>query len=216
VYVPESNWIFANSGTVLVVRGRTTSAALIGMIRDAVHAIDPSQPIVGVRTMASVVNASAAQRRLALVLFGAFAGLALLLAGAGVYGVLAGSVAERTREIGLRSALGATRLDVMRLVVGRGVTLAAAGIAAGVVGAAGLTRLLKSLLFGIAPTDPATFAAAGAVLSVVAVIACVVPARRAVAIDPAEELGVCARRARRARRARARSRSSPGSSARSW
>jgi putative ABC transport system permease protein len=188
VYVPESNWIFANSGTVLVVRGRTTSAALIGMIRDAVHAIDPSQPIVGVRTMASVVNASAAQRRLALVLFGAFAGLALLLAGAGVYGVLAGSVAERTREIGLRSALGATRLDVMRLVVGRGVTLAAAGIAAGVVGAAGLTRLLKSLLFGIAPTDPATFAAAGAVLSVVAVIACVVPARRAVAIDPAEAL----------------------------
>jgi putative ABC transport system permease protein len=188
IYVPESNWSFANSGAVLVVRTRNTSAALIQAVRDAAHAIDPSQPIVGVRTMDAVVHASAGQRRLALLLFGVFAGLALVLAGAGIYGVLAGSVAERTREIGLRSALGATPANVIRLVLNRGLGLAAAGIGAGMVGAVGLTRFLKSLLFGIAPTDPGTLAGAAVVLLAVAVIACLIPARRALRIDPVEAL----------------------------
>lgn len=188
VYLPEANWIFTNSGAALVVRTRKTSAALIQAIRTAAHAIDPSQPIVDVRTMESVVNASAAQRRLALVLFAAFAGLALLLSGAGIYGVLAGSVAERTREIGLRSALGATPANVLGLVLRRGLGLTAAGIVVGLAGAVVLTRSLKSLLFEIAPTDPLTLAGAATALFVVAAIACTVPARRAVRIDPVEAL----------------------------
>ena len=188
VYLPEANWIFANSGAVLVVRTRKTTVGLIRAIRDAAHAIDPSQPIVDVRTMESVVSASAAQRRLALVLFGAFAGLALVLSGAGIYGVLAGTVAERTREIGLRSALGATPANVIRLVLGRGLALTVVGITVGVGGAVVLTRFLKSLLYGIGPTDPVTLSVAATVLFVVAVIACVLPARRAVRIDPAVAL----------------------------
>lgn len=188
VYLPEANWIFTNSGAVLVVRTRKTSVALIRAIRSAAHAIDPSQPIVDVKTMETVVNASAAQRRLALVLFAAFAGLALLLSGAGIYGVLAGSVAERTREIGLRSALGATPANVLGLVLRRGLALTGAGIVVGLAGAVVLTRSLRSLLFEIAPTDPLTLAGAATVLFVVAAIACTVPARRAIRIDPVEAL----------------------------
>jgi len=188
VYVPESNWSFANSGAVLVVRTRTTTGPLIGAIRDAAHAVDPSQPIVGVRTMDSVVRASAAQRRLALLLFGVFAGLALVLSGAGIYGVLAGSVAERTREIGLRSALGATPANVTRMVLIHGLAVACAGIVAGLGGAVALTRFLRSLLFEIAPTDPLTLTAAAAALVLVAVLACLIPVRRALRIDPVEAL----------------------------
>lgn len=187
-FVPESNWSFANSGAVLVARTRATTNALTRAIHEAAHSIDPSQPILSVRTMESVVRASAAERRLSLVLFGAFAGLALLLSGAGIYGVLAGSVAERTREIGLRSALGATPASVLRLVLSRGLGLSAIGIAAGAASAIGLTRYLKSLLFGIAPTDPITLGAAAVALFAVALVACAVPARRAVRIDPVEAL----------------------------
>ena len=188
IYAPEANWIFTNSGAVLVVRARTTSGALIRALRDAAHAVDPAQPILQVRTMESVVRASAAQRRLALVLFGAFAGLALLLSGAGIYGVLAGSVAERTREIGLRSALGATPARVLRLVLSRGLALTSAGIVIGLAGSVALTRFLKSLLFEIAPTDPVALCFTAGALFAVAVVACMIPARRAVRIDPVEAL----------------------------
>jgi ABC-type antimicrobial peptide transport system permease subunit len=134
--------------------------------------------------MADVVSRSTAQRQLALILFAAFAGLALLLAAAGVYGVLAGSVSERTKEIGLRSALGATTRDTYFLVLRRGLSLAGIGLVLGLAGAVATTRFLQSELFGVAPRDPEVLLVSAAVLLAVALLACVIPARRAVRIDP--------------------------------
>jgi putative ABC transport system permease protein len=183
-YMLESAWGWANSDAVLVARVRSASNATAGAIRAAISAIDPSQPITNIRSMDAVVSSSTAQRQIALTLFAAFAVLALVLAAAGIYGVLSGSVAERTREIGVRSALGAAPADVLRLVVGRGVVLASAGVGIGLAAAFVVTRYLRALLFEIAPTDLQVFAAASVVLFAIAVIACLVPARRAVRIDP--------------------------------
>jgi putative ABC transport system permease protein len=130
------------------------------------------------------VNDSVATRHITLVLLGLFSALALVLAAIGIYGVIAYSVQQRTHEIGIRMALGAQRSDVLRLVVGHGVKLAALGIAIGVAAAFGLTRLMSSLLFGTGSTDPITFASAAAILLLVAVAACYIPARRAIAVDP--------------------------------
>jgi len=188
VYIPESSWGWASGNAILVVRARSTSAALVRQIRAAVGAVDPSQPVTDLRTMDVVVASSAAQRSLALTLFGAFATLALLLSAAGIYGVLAGSVAERTREIGLRSALGATPGDLLRMVLGRGLGLAAVGVVLGLLGALATTRYLQSLLFGVGPTDPLMLGGAAAVLLTVAAVACLVPARRAIRVDPMEAL----------------------------
>ena len=188
VYTPEPSWSWMNSNAVLVVRTRHVSADLIRAIRAAVHGIDPSQPITDVRTMDDVVSSSAAQRQLALTLFAAFAILAVLLSAAGIYGVLAGSVAERTREIGVRSALGATPSDLLRLVLNRGLGLALAGVVAGLGGAFAATRYLQALLYDVAPTDPLALGGAAAVLFVVAAFACVIPARRAIRIDPVAAL----------------------------
>ena len=183
-YIPETAWLWVSSQTQLVARVRGDAGIVMRRVRDAVAAVDPSQPITDVRAMSDVLSSSTAQRSLALLLFAAFAALALLLAAAGIYGVLSGSVAERTREIGLRSALGATPGDLLRLVLARGLALTFGGLVLGTIGALALTRYLHSLLFGIAATDPATFAAAALVLSTVAVAACLVPARRAIRIDP--------------------------------
>lgn len=188
VYLPERAWGWANGDAMLVVRTRDASAALARRIREAVRAIDPSQPVTEVRSMESVVSSSAAQRRLALTLFAAFAALALLLSAAGIYGVLAGSVAERTREIGLRSALGATPGNLLRMVLARGLGLAAAGSVLGLIGAVATTRYLRSLLFGIGPTDPLILGSAAVALLAVAVTACLVPGWRAIQIDPVEAL----------------------------
>ena len=144
-YVPESAWGWANGSGMLVVRARSTSPALMRQVRAAVAAVDPSQPVTDMRTMDAVVASSAAQRSLALTLFAAFATLALLLSAAGIYGVLAGSVAERTREIGLRSALGATPGDLLRMVLARGLGLAAVGVVLGLIGAFATTRYLRRL-----------------------------------------------------------------------
>jgi putative ABC transport system permease protein len=122
-------------------------------VRRTIAAIDPTQPIVKIATMEDVVAASTSQRRLALALFGTFAAAALLLAIAGIYGVLAGTVSERTREIGVRSALGATPGKLIGLIVGQGGRLAAVGIVLGLAGSFALTRYLQSLLFGVAPND---------------------------------------------------------------
>lgn len=187
-YIPESLWGWANGEAILVVRARNASAALARRIRDAVAAIDPSQPITDVRSMDAVVESSAAQRSLALTLFGAFAILALLLSAAGIYGVLAASVAERTREIGLRSALGATPGDLLRTVLTRGLGLAGVGVALGLVGAFATTRYLRTLLFGVGPMDPLMLGGAALVLLGVAGAACLVPARRAIRVDPMEAL----------------------------
>jgi len=125
-----------------------------------------------------------AARRLQAVLLGIFASVALLLAGIGIYGVISYSVAQRTHEIGIRAALGANKARLMVLILRRGVLLAAIGLAAGVAGSLGLTRLMESLLFGIGARDPWTMALVGVVLGLMAVLACYVPARRATTIDP--------------------------------
>jgi predicted permease len=187
-YVPESAWGWANASGMLVVRALSTSAALERQVRSAVAGADPSQPVTDMRTMDAVVASSAAQRSLALTLFAAFATLAVLLSAAGIYGVLAGSVAERTREIGLRSALGATPGDLLRMVLARGLGLAAAGVAFGLIGALATTRYLRALLFGVAPMDPLMLGAAASLLLIVAAAACFVPARRAIRVDPMEAL----------------------------
>ncbi|HTE43855.1 MAG TPA: FtsX-like permease family protein, partial [Gemmatimonadaceae bacterium] len=188
LYMPERQMFFADNQEILIVRTEGDPAAIAGSVRRAVAAIDPTQPIIKIATMDHVVAASTSQRRLALVLFGAFAGAALLLAIAGIYGVLAGSVAERTREIGVRSALGATPGDIVALVVGQGGRLAAVGIVLGLAGSFALTRYLQSLLFGIAPNDPATLAGVCVLLAGVTLAACLIPAARAARVDPSTAL----------------------------
>ena len=185
-YAPERQWFFADNQEILVIRTRTDPSALAPAVRRVIRDIDPTQPIVGMAVMDDVVAASTGQRRLALVLFAGFAVAALLLSVAGIYGVLAGNVAERTREIGLRAALGATPGRILGLVVGQGIRLAVIGLGLGVAGALALTRSLRAMLFGIGPHDPATLVVATAVLLVTTLAACVVPAVRAVRVDPSQ------------------------------
>ena len=144
--------------------------------------------MANVRTLEDVVGASVALRRLTLVLLGSFAGVALLLAAIGLYGVIAYVVTQRTREFGIRFALGASRRDVFRLVLGRGMRLVAIGLVLGMAGALNLTHMLTNLLYGIKPNDPLTFASVALLLLGVALFACWLPARRAAKIDPMEAL----------------------------
>jgi putative ABC transport system permease protein len=182
VYLPQTQWL--DSSTVLVVRTSGDPAALAGAVRNAIWSVDKDQPISNVATMVQVIGASMAERRFAMTLFSIFAGLALVLAAVGLYGVLAHSVSTRTNEIGVRIALGAQKASIYRLVLSQGLYLTALGIGIGVAGAAGLTRFLESQLFGVTATDPVTFAAVPALLAAVALLACYVPARRATRVDP--------------------------------
>jgi putative ABC transport system permease protein len=150
--------------------------------------VDPDLPILHVATMEQVIAGTTQQRRFALILFGVFAAVALVLAGAGIFGVLAGSVTERTREIGIRSALGASRGGLLRLVVRQGLGFTLAGVVIGTAGALGLSRFLTRLLFGVGAQDPLTFAGGLVLLFAVAVAACWVPALRATRISPLEAL----------------------------
>ncbi|MFI5233130.1 MAG: ABC transporter permease [Gemmatimonadales bacterium] len=184
VYIPESQWSFADAAMSLVVRTKGDPAALVAAIQRAVWAADKDQPIVRVATANALVAQSEAQRRFALILFEAFAFVALALAAAGIYGVLAGTVTERVREIGVRAALGASRADILRMIVRQGLGMTALGALIGVVAAVGLSRLMTSLLYGISPLDPATYAGVTVVLGVVALGACLVPALRAARVDP--------------------------------
>jgi putative ABC transport system permease protein len=188
VYVPASQWSFSDEAMSLVVRGRGPVEELAPAIHRAVWSVDREQAIVRVATMADLVAASAAERRFALILFQAFALTALALAAAGIYGVLAGSVAERTREIGVRTALGASRAAIVGLVVRQGLTLTAIGVVLGVAGAVAATQAITALLFGISPLDPATYLGVTAVLAAVALMACSVPAWRAARVDPVSTL----------------------------
>jgi len=150
--------------------------------------VDKDQPIVRMATMDALVAASAAERRFALIVFEVFALVALALAAIGIYGVLSGSVHERTREIGVRSALGASRADILALVMRQGMALAALGAVTGAIGAVAASRAIVTLLFGISRLDPATYAATIALLAGVAAIACAVPAWRAAGVDPSVTL----------------------------
>lgn len=172
----------------IVARGPADPGTLADGMRRAVWAVDPDQPVVSVRPLSDLVRLHIAPARLQAILLGAFASLAVVLAAVGLYGVMAYAVAQRTREIGLRVALGAERSDIARLVVSGAARLAIIGAALGTAGAIGLTRVLRGLLFDVSPTDPVTFVGVVASLGAVALVAAYVPARRAARIDPMEAL----------------------------
>ena len=172
----------------LVVRTMGGPLALTESVRQSILQIDPDQPVSDIRTLENVIGSSVAQRRLILLLLGGFAGVALLLAAIGLYGVIAYTISQRTREIGVRMALGATRSNVLGLVLRQGMLLAVIGVALGLVGALGMTRVLTNLLYGVKPTDPVTFVAVSLVLLLVSLAACWLPARRAARVDPVEAL----------------------------
>jgi putative ABC transport system permease protein len=174
---------FAGNVT-LVVRAAGDPRALEPALREAVRSIDSEQPVFGVQTMEEAVSRSLGDRRFSLALLVAFAALAVSLALVGIYGVMSYSVAQRTREIGIRMALGAAQSRVLGLVIAQGARLAALGVAIGIASALALSRVLRTLLFGVSATDPLTYAAIGGLLALVALGACWLPARRAARVDP--------------------------------
>ncbi|MGH9884327.1 MAG: FtsX-like permease family protein, partial [bacterium] len=175
---------FPLSDISFVIRSSNESQAIGAAIRERVRAVDPQMPIYDLRTMEAAVADSVSQPRFYMMLLSAFAGLALLLAALGIYGVISYSVTQRTRELGIRIALGATQERVVRLVLGQGVLLTVTGVAVGLVGAYWLVNLLTSVLFGIAATDKVTFGSVAAILIGVASLASYLPARRAARVDP--------------------------------
>ncbi len=168
----------------LMIRTAVAPGSLTESVRRAVGSVDPTLEVGGFKTMDQLMSDSVAQPRFYTLLLGAFAALALLLAGIGIYGVIAYSVEQRTHEIGIRMALGAQAADVLRLVVQQGLMLTLLGVAAGLVAAYGLTRLMRNLLFEVSATDPWTFVAVALLLIAVALLACYIPARRATKVDP--------------------------------
>ena len=180
MYVPTRELLFVN----LVIRTQGDPLSLVGGVRKEVNALDPDQPIAAIRPMTEWVAMSAAGARYRTTLLGLFALVAMILAATGIYGVMSYSVAQRTQEIGVRMALGARPLDVLKLVVRQGMMLALIGVVVGLAGALALTRVMSSLLFGVTERDPITFVAVAALLIVVAFISCFVPAHRATKVDP--------------------------------
>lgn len=186
LYGPQ--WQVGFGWATLVVRSKIGPAALSSSVLGAIHSLDPDEAVFDVRTMDQIVSDSIALRRLAMDLLAAFAGLALVLALVGIYGVISYSVAQRTSEIGIRMALGAQPRDVLGLVLRHGALLALAGVATGVIASLALTRLMASLLFGVGAYDPPTFSFVVILVLVVALVACYVPARRAMRVDPVTAL----------------------------
>jgi putative ABC transport system permease protein len=178
----------ARDRVTLVVRTSGDARLLANPVLGAIKAVDPDQPAYAVRTLTEVLNQSLAIRWFNTVVVSLFAGSSLLLAMIGIYGVIAWTVRQRTREIGVRLAVGAQRGAVLALVLRNGLELTGVGIVLGLIGAMILTRLLRSMLFGVDPTDPLTFAAVPPLLVSVALLACCVPARRAARVDPMEAL----------------------------
>ncbi len=188
VYVGPQQWYWVDNPMSLVIRGSGDVAALAPAIRRAVWSVDKDQPIVRVATMDHLLAASEAQRHFALVLFEAFALMALVLAAIGIYGVISGSVTERIREIGVRSALGATRGSIIAMVLRQGMSLTGLALIIGLGGAMAASRALVTLLFGVGPLDAATYLGMVALLLAVSVLACWIPAWRAAQVDPSQTL----------------------------
>src|SRR5262249_34146139 len=172
------------NGMSFVVKTSVDPERIVAAVREKVQEVDRDQPIYAVKTVAQWRNDSIATPRFYLFLLALFAAVAMVLAVVGIYGVMSYAVTQRTREIGLRTALGAQPGEVLRLVVGQTMKLAAGGVILGVAGAAALTRLMVSLLFEVSATDPTTFASLSLLLLVVALLACYLPARRATKVDP--------------------------------
>jgi putative ABC transport system permease protein len=182
MYLPFSQNI--SSAMTLVVRTNSNPANSIAAVRGTVQAIDKDQPVYNVRTIAQLFNESIAQRRLNMLMLVAFAIIALLLATSGIFGLMAYTVAQRTHEIGVRMALGAQKSDILKLIFGQGMSLTIIGLGLGLVAAFALTRLMSSLLFGVSATDPLTFLSISLLIAAVALVACYIPARRAMKVDP--------------------------------
>jgi len=168
----------------LIIRTTTDPLSVIPAVRREVQTLDPNQPVFNVSTMEKTLDQSLATERLSMALLAVLASLALILSAVGIYGVMSYTVTQRTHEIGIRMAIGAQRRDVFRMVIGRGMVLVLIGVALGLIGAFSLTRLMRTMLFGVAPTDPATFVTIAVLLTGVALVACYVPGRRATKVDP--------------------------------
>jgi len=188
LYQDPDKWVQLNyHAATVVVRTPLEPATVMPAIKGAVYGAGGEQPVYDIQTMQEIVSQSMSSKRFPMILLGVFAALALLLASVGIYGVISYSVTQRVHEIGIRMALGAEKQNVFRLVIGQALRLVLAGLAIGVAAALILTRLMSSfshLLYGVATNDPATFFAVSAVLTVVAMLACYIPARRAMRVDP--------------------------------
>ncbi len=181
-YLPHTQ--FPTRAMTVALRSSMDPSAMVTAVKDELRTLDPDLPMYYVRTMGQRVDESLARRRFLMLLLGGFAGIALVLATIGIYGVMAYLVNQGTREIGIRMALGASQRNVLRLVLQRGMALALSGVTIGLVAAFLLTRLMGSLLFGVEPADPITFAAISLLLFLIALLASYIPARRATRIDP--------------------------------
>ena len=169
---------------MLTIRTSSRPLSLARSVRELVRGIDPDQPVSKVRSMDEVMEASVAAPRFRTLLLGLFGLAALFLGALGIYGVMSYSVSQRTREIGIRIALGAAGPEVIKLVLRQGLRLTLAGLAIGLVGALGMTRLLSGMLYEVRPTDPMTFAGVSVLLAAIALLASYIPARRATKVDP--------------------------------
>jgi predicted permease len=187
-YVPST--VHPPQSAYLAVRTKAAPQSIANTLREQVRKIDPDQPISDVKTMNAVIDATLGQRRGVLWLLGSFAGIALLLAVIGIYGVVAYSVAQRTQEMGIRRALGAQRQDILRLVLRQALVLAVSGVVFGSAAAFALTRVLKKLLYGVTATDPSTFVIVAVLFVAITLIAAYIPATRAARIDPMTALRV--------------------------
>jgi putative ABC transport system permease protein len=183
MYLPHAQNEFFDA-RALVVRTTVDPLSLAATVRRTVWEIDKDQPVSDISSMEQVVSESVARQRFSMLLLGVFAGLALILAAVGIYGVMSYAVAQRTREIGIRMALGAQRSDVFKLTVGEGLRLVSVGVVIGLAAAFVLTRVMASLLFGVSPTDSTTFITISVVLISVAALASYIPALRATKVDP--------------------------------
>jgi putative ABC transport system permease protein len=182
IYWP--NYQFPQLFNSLVVRSDADPMSLVAAVKSAVWSVDRNQTVSEIKSMDQVLADSLARRRLYMLLLGVFAAAALLLAAVGIYGVMAYSVSQRTHEIGVRLALGAERRDVLRLMLRQGMGVTMIGVAIGLAAAFGLTRLMSTLLYGVSASDPATFAGVAILLFAIALVACHIPARRAMRVDP--------------------------------
>ena len=181
-YLPHTQ--FPTRAMTVALRGSTDPSAMVTAVKNELRNLDPDLPMYYVRTMGQRVDESLARRRFSMLLLGIFASIALLLATIGIYGVMAYLVNQGTREIGIRMALGASQRNVLSLVVRQGMALALSGVMIGLAAAFLITRLIRSLLFGVEATDPITFAAISLLLFLIALLASYVPALRATRIDP--------------------------------
>ena len=192
MYVPHAQWAAAGAsaprGMTFVIKTVGDPLAVLGYVRQLIRSMDPNLPLAEIQTLERVADDSLSQARFTTLLLALFAGLALTLATIGIYGVISLLVTRRRQEIGIRIALGAKPASILRMVVGRGMTLAGVGVGIGVLGALALTSVLTSLLYGVTRFDPVAFSVVPAVLAAVALLACIVPAGRAATVDPVEAL----------------------------